>query len=251
MSRKTSSKAGSRMFTGESQRTAADLLRYFTDLIYTAIGYMVSNGDVGPFVGHNAMLRWTSMQDVAYFDEDEVIKFWSESSVSEDFDMSLRLQRQNWTIRFATYTGEGFKEGVSLTIYDEITRWEKYAYGCSELVFNPLKDWLRKGPFTPLIRRFVTSKTPIASKLSTIGYIASYYAIGSAWIFSLVNYFLIGWADTLIDKWYLPSFNVFIGLVFVFSFLSNICLAWLRYRTSARTNLVESCKPHSLSFIEF
>jgi len=215
-------------------------ISYFTDLIYTAIGYMVSNGDVGPFVGHNAMLRWTSMQDVAYFDEDEVIKFWSESSVSEDFDMSLRLQRQNWTIRFATYTGEGFKEGVSLTIYDEITRWEKYAYGCSELVFNPLKDWLRKGPFTPLIRRFVTSKTPIASKLSTIGYIASYYAIGSAWIFSLVNYFLIGWADTLIDKWYLPSFNVFIGLVFVFSFLSNICLAWLRYRTSARTNLVES-----------
>ncbi|CZT49585.1 uncharacterized protein RSE6_10455 [Rhynchosporium secalis] len=174
-------------------------ISYFTDLIYTAIGYMVSNGDVGPFVGHNAILRWQSMQDVAYYDEDEVIKFWSECSVSEDFDMSLRLQHENWTIRFATYTGEGFKEGVSLTIYDEITRWEKYAYGCSELVFHPLKTWPRKGPFTPVIRRFITSKTPIAAKISTIGYIGSYYAIGSAWIFSLANYFLIGWAETMID----------------------------------------------------
>ncbi|KAL2072785.1 hypothetical protein VTL71DRAFT_12128 [Oculimacula yallundae] len=216
-------------------------ISYFTDLIYTAIGYMVSNGDVGPFVGHNAFLRWQSMQDVAYFDEeDEVIKFWSECSVSEDFDMSLRLQRENWIIRFATYTGEGFKEGVSLTIYDEITRWEKYAYGCSELVFHPLKNWPRKGPFTPLVRRFITSNTPIAAKLSTIGYIASYYAIGSAWIFSLANYFLIGWAESMIDKWYLPSFNVFIGLLFIFSFVCNISLALLRYRTNARTNLIES-----------
>lgn len=27
-----------------------------------------------------------------------------------------------------------FKEGVSLTVFDELLRWEKYAYGCSELV---------------------------------------------------------------------------------------------------------------------
>ena len=203
---------------------------------------MVSNGDVGPFVGHNAMLRWQAMQDVAFYDEDKVIKFWSESSVSEDFDMSLRLQLEDWIVRFASYTGEGFKEGVSLTIYDEITRWEKYAYGCSEIVFHPFKEWPRKGPFTKVIRHFITSKTPIAAKLSMIGYIASYYAIGSAWIFSLVNYFLVGWADTLIDRWYLPSFNVFIGLLFIFSFVCNISLALLRYRTGSKNNLVELCK---------
>lgn len=27
-----------------------------------------------------------------------------------------------------------FKEGVSLTAFDELLRWEKYSYGCSELV---------------------------------------------------------------------------------------------------------------------
>ena len=202
---------------------------------------MVSNGDVAPFVGHNAIIRWQAMQDIAYYDEDLVVKFWSESSVSEDFDMSLRLQYENWTIRFASYTGEGFKEGVSLTIYDEITRWEKYAYGCSELVFHPLKDWPRKGPFTKVIRQFLTSKTPLASKFSTIGYIGSYYAIGASWIFSLVNYFLVGWASGEIDNWYLQSFDVFIGLLFIFSFVCNISLALLRYRTETK-GLLKGCK---------
>jgi len=192
---------------------------------------MVSNGDVAPFVGHNAVLRWQAMQDVAYYDEDEVIKFWSESSVSEDFDMALRLQFKNWIIRFAAYTKEGFKEGVSLTIYDEIIRWEKYAYGCSELIFHPLKDWPRKGPFTKLIRQFLGSTAPVASKFSVLGYVGSYYAIGLGWIAILVNYFLIGWADGLVDNWYLQSFDVYIGLLFIFGFVCNVSLALLRYRT--------------------
>lgn len=202
---------------------------------------MVANGDVAPFVGHNAIIRWQSMQDVSYYDEDCVVKFWSESSVSEDFDMSLRLQFKDWTVRFATYTGEGFKEGVSLTIYDELTRWEKYAYGCSELVFHPLKDWPRKGPFTKTIRDFIWSNTPVASKLSTLGYVGSYYAIGSSWIFSLVNFFLVGWANGLIDNWYLQSFDVFIGLLFIFSGVCNVSLAMLRYRAGSK-NLIRGCK---------
>lgn len=45
--------------------------------------------------------------------------------VSEDFDMSLRLQMQNFIVRLATYHEGGFKEGVSLTVYDELARWEK------------------------------------------------------------------------------------------------------------------------------
>jgi len=102
---------------------------FFTNLIYTAIRYGVANGDVSPFVGHNAVLRWSALQAVSYEDEDGYDKFWSESHVSEDFDMSLRLQISGYIIRLAAYTGDGFKEGVSLTVYDEIARWEKYAFG--------------------------------------------------------------------------------------------------------------------------
>lgn len=34
---------------------------------------------------------WSALQEVSYDDEDGYEKFWSESHVSEDFDMSLRL----------------------------------------------------------------------------------------------------------------------------------------------------------------
>lgn len=90
-------------------------ITFFTNLIYTAIKYGVANGDVAPFVGHNAMLRWSAVQDVA-FETDGVLKFWSESHVSEDFDMALRLQIKGYITRLAAWAGDGFKEGVSLTV---------------------------------------------------------------------------------------------------------------------------------------
>ncbi len=51
------------------------------------------------------------------------------------------LQVKGFIGRYITYTGPDFKEGLSLTVHDEITPWRKYAFGCSELVFNPLKQW--------------------------------------------------------------------------------------------------------------
>jgi hypothetical protein len=109
-----------------------------------------ANGEVAPFVGHNAyvlsascihnvhantfgimrsFLRWQAVQDAAFIDRDGKEKIWSESHVSEDFDMALRLQMRGYIIRWATYTKCGFKEGVSLTVDDELNRWQKYAYG--------------------------------------------------------------------------------------------------------------------------
>jgi membrane glycosyltransferase len=101
-------------------------ITFFTNMIYSMIKFAVANGDVAPFVGHNAMLRWSALQGVSYdCEQDSFEKFWSESTVSEDFDMSLRLQCEGYTVRLAAYKGHGFKEGVSLTVYDELNRWEK------------------------------------------------------------------------------------------------------------------------------
>lgn len=132
----------SRCFELRISKSVSDLqfqVTYFTDVVYTAIKYGVGCGDVSPFVGHNAFLRWKAIQSIQYVDpSDGQTKWWSDAHVSEDFDISLRLQMQGMTVRLATYHNGGFKEGVSLTLYDELTRWEKYAYGCNELVFNPL-----------------------------------------------------------------------------------------------------------------
>jgi len=205
-------------------------ITYFTNLIYSAIRYTVSNGDVAPFVGHNAILRWQAIQQVSYRDEDCYDKFWSESHVSEDFDMSLRLQVNGYIIRLAAWAGDGFKEGVSLTVYDELARWEKYAYGCNELLFNPIRFWLIKGPFTHLFNTFLFSNIRFTSKITIISYIGTYYAIGAAWILTLANYFAIGWFNGYLDKYYLNSWNVWFGLVVVFVGLGNVSLAVMRYR---------------------
>ncbi|KAK4186324.1 putative glycosyltransferase [Podospora australis] len=212
-------------------------ITFFTNLIYSAIRYTVSNGDVAPFVGHNAILRWSAIQQVSYEDEDGYEKFWSESHVSEDFDMSLRLQCSGYIIRLAAWAGEGFKEGVSLTVYDELARWEKYAYGCNELLFHPIRMWIWKGPFTPLFRRFLFSNIRFTSKITVISYIGTYYAIGAAWIMTSVNYFLMGWFNGYLDKYYVDSWQVWFSIIIVFNGLGNVALAVMRYRVGERNIL--------------
>jgi membrane glycosyltransferase len=95
-----------------------------------------ANGEVAPFVGHNAFLRWRALQDCSFIDPwDKKEKIWSEENVSEDFDMAMRLIKGSWAIRWATYSNGGFKEGVSLTVDDELNRWQKYAYGTQCLLY--------------------------------------------------------------------------------------------------------------------
>ncbi|KAF4535497.1 putative glycosyl transferase family 2 protein [Lasiodiplodia theobromae] len=213
-------------------------ITYFTNLIYTQIRYSVAGGDVAPFVGHNAWLRWSAVQNIAYdCKDDHREKYWSEATVSEDFDMALRLQTEGYTIRLGAYKGDGYKEGVSLTVYDELARWEKYAYGCSELIFHPLRYWPVRGPFTKLFRRFIVSSMPLPSKLTIMAYIGTYYAIGSAWILTLLNYFIIGWFNGYYDHYYTSSFEIYFGIVVVFNALGNVSLGILRYRTEEKALL--------------
>ncbi|KAK0635786.1 glycosyl transferase family group 2-domain-containing protein [Bombardia bombarda] len=209
---------------------------WFTNLIYSAITFAVACGDACPFVGHNAMLRWKAIQDAAaYTDEDGYEKYWSESHVSEDFDMALRLQVAGYSLRYAAYTGDGFKEGVSLTVYDELARWEKYAYGCNELLFHPFRFWLLRGPFTPLFKSFMWSSIPLPKKLTILAYIGTYYALAAVWCTSLANYFITGWFYGLYDKYYFDSFAIYVSIVVVFTGLGNVALAVLRYRLNERS----------------
>ncbi|KAK4989057.1 hypothetical protein LTR50_003526 [Elasticomyces elasticus] len=211
-------------------------ITFFTNLIYTQIRYAVANGDVAPFVGHNAVLRWAALQEIAYDDQDDDReKYWSEATVSEDFDMALRLQTAGYLVRLGAYTGDGFKEGVSLTVYDELARWEKYAYGCNELIFHPIRYWFTRGPFTPLFKKFMTSNMPLPSKITILAYIGTYYAIGSAWLLTLANYFLTGWFNGHLDHYYIDSFKIYFAIIIVFSGLGNFALAVLRYRIEEKS----------------
>jgi hypothetical protein len=69
-------------------------IAHFTRRINKCISMACANGEVAPFVGHNAFLRWSALQDAAFNDpgDNDRKKIWSETNVSEDFDMALRLQ---------------------------------------------------------------------------------------------------------------------------------------------------------------
>ncbi|KID59983.1 hypothetical protein MAN_10233, partial [Metarhizium hybridum] len=212
-------------------------ITYFTNLIYSSIRFSIGSGEVAPFVGHNAFLRWQAVQDVGVPEEDGYVPYWSESHVSEDFDIALRLQMKGNIIRVADYHDNEFKEGVSLTIYDEIARWQKYAYGVNEMIFHPIHRWIYKGPFTPLFYTYITSNIMVSSKISILAYMCSYYALGSAMFLTALNYFIVGWFRDDLASSYLTSWNVLLSLIVVFNAAGPIALAIVRYRTGEKALL--------------
>ncbi|KAG8221569.1 glycosyl transferase family group 2-domain-containing protein [Butyriboletus roseoflavus] len=200
-------------------------IAFFTRRINKCISMACANGEVAPFVGHNAFLRWQALQDAAFVDSaDGKQKIWSESNVSEDFDMALRLQLRGYIIRWASYSKGSFKEGVSLTVDDELNRWQKYAYGCSELLFNPLVQWWRKGPINHQIHKFLWSSAPTHYKISMLA-----YGISVSVTLSFLNYFLLGFQFP-VDGFYMHSFEIWLATTVVFFGLGNLAYALLQYR---------------------
>jgi hypothetical protein len=162
------------------------------------------------------------------------------------------LQINGFVVRLAAYHDGGFKEGVSLTVYDELARWEKYAYGCNELVFHPLIHWWHRGPITPLFRKFLFSNIKVTSKITSmyaryaletltlicvivIAYIGTYYAVASAIPLTLANYLIVGWFSSNVDQFYITSWKIFVGMAVVFNVLSPLAYAMLRHRLGQKT----------------
>ncbi|KAF5378270.1 hypothetical protein D9615_008739 [Tricholomella constricta] len=206
-------------------------ITHFTRRINKCISLGCANGEVAPFVGHNAFLRWSAVQDAAFVDPIDPKggkKQWSEANVSEDFDLALRLLLKGYTLRWATYSEGGFKEGVSLTVVDELARWQKYAYGCNEIIFNPLVKWWKDGPISPQLRGFVWSRAPVHYKIGMMS-----YGIAAATLGSILNYLLLGLAPQL-DRFYLHSFEILLACTVVFPGVGNLGYTLLEYRLGHR-----------------
>ncbi len=170
-------------------------ISHFTDHIYRiSFVYSSATGNSAPLVGHNAILRWKAIHDASYivkntYNDDYQIMYWSEDKVSEDFDMSLRMQSIGYTSRYIGYAN-GFEEGVSLTVCEEINRLKKYAYGVNEILFFPVYECFANGILSIQIKKFMFCKTiPIHTKFSIIIYMASYYALATTPILTIVQYF--------------------------------------------------------------
>ena len=201
-----------------------DCVSHFTEHIYSiSFAYCTSNGNPAPFVGHNAMLR-TEAMEISSWIKDGSQYFWAEDKVSEDFDMSLRMQIKGFTGRYIGYD-LGFMEGVSLSVLEEINRFCKYSYGVNEIFLNPISLWTKVGILSPNIKRFMMSnQVPIYTKFNIIAYMGSYYACAMGPIITIIQYFAytysLYWREVLSNSLY-----VIITCVILYSVLlplSNI-----------------------------
>ncbi|KAI0033593.1 glycosyl transferase family group 2-domain-containing protein [Vararia minispora EC-137] len=196
-------------------------IAHFTRRINKCISMGCANGEVAPFVGHNAFLRWSAIQEAAFEDP-------------EDGNKKKAHMLKNYIIRWATYSDGGFKEGVSLTADDELNRWQKYSYGCNELIFHPLKDWWRYGPITKQLRTFLWTDAPVHYKLSMMSYMFSYYGLAAAFTLSVLNYVLLGFSFS-VDGFYLHSFEIWLACTVVFPGAGNLGFTLLEYRLGLRS----------------
>lgn len=200
----------------------------FTDHIYRqAFTLSTSGGNPAPLVGHNVFIRTSALKAVSWKDERTMKRYyWSEEHVSEDFDFSMRLQSKGFITRYVSYCGEGFMEGVSLNVLEEISRLKKYAYGTNEIMLIPIREWYRKGVFSNVFKRYIFSdKIGLTAKYNMLAYMGTYYAMGFGPILSVINYF--AYRDGLWKYLIVPSIDVLISVIIVFGILlpiATVCI---------------------------
>lgn len=191
---------------GESYYT--NMLTVYTDALYQ--GHFLLSSIMGchpPLVGHSIFLRteavkqcgrmrtlrkaqrWLRNIGLQFLPVDQVgfsnlhaenrIEYWSESHVSEDFELMLHLYNLGFNGRYCAYPDCEFQEGITRTFDEEAGRHRKFALGAHELVFNPFNEMLGHGVFTPLFNTFLRCDIPSYYKVFLTAYLCSYTSGGA------------------------------------------------------------------------
>uniref|UniRef100_A0A383WC27 Glycosyltransferase 2-like domain-containing protein n=1 Tax=Tetradesmus obliquus TaxID=3088 RepID=A0A383WC27_TETOB len=233
-------------FTEQNRNYWEEYVSAFTKTIYfQGIAVSVAFGDNSPLVGHNAFLRWSALRAIAFTDETcrtGEVKVWGEDSVSEDFDLYIRLATVGSLGRYVMYTGDEFQEGVSLTYMDEVIKFKKFAYGACELLFNPIKQWPTKGPFNSKFLAYMRNKNiRWYQKTSLLAYLSSYLAMAAAFYACMLEGVLSvvdpGWHDYFMMR----GFDVMLTCTVVFIGIGTFCNAifyqWRRLGAEKQPNM--------------
>ena len=146
-------------------------------------------------------------------------KFWSESHVSAQLDLNFRLLVTGYRSKLAHYTqnigSHSFVQDVSATIGNELQLKEQLAYGTSELIFNPLRTWLWRGPFTPLVRKLVMSNLTLAQKVDFYRSCMTPFTLALSLPVAIFHYFYIGFHRKPGDSRYIKCWWIFLSALAV------------------------------------
>lgn len=220
------------MQPSEGQNSAWNtLISHFTDNIYSLSFVLVTAfGDPSPFVGHNAFLRLAALREVAL--EGKATTLFSEDHVSEDFECSMRLQNGGWIGRYVVLPpATEFEEGVTLNVFDEVIRLQKYAFGISELILNPISKWgTQSGILGDTFKKYLRSaNVSLTTKYNIIGYMGTWYALAIIPFAVTIHYFGYFYCP----YWHrlaVTSENIMYGCAIVFSALTPIATIILKWK---------------------
>jgi len=187
------------------------MIEAYTDALYQ--GHFLLSSILGchpPLVGHSIFLRseaikqcgrmrnlrnaqrWLQNIGLPFLSVDQVgfknlhgglrMEYWSESHVSEDFELMIHLYNIGYNGRYIAFPGCEFQEGVTRTFDEEAGRHRKFALGAHELIFNPFQEMVGHGIFTPLFKTFIHCDIPSYYKIFLTAYLFSYTAGGTYFI---------------------------------------------------------------------
>jgi hypothetical protein len=217
-------------FTEQCNNYWEQLISFFTKKIYIGgIGFSTALGDCCPLVGHNAFIRWKDLNTYAVNS-----KYWSEDTVSEDFEFFIRLANNNKFGRYITYTGTSFQEGISLTYIDEIIKMKKFTFGACEMCFNPIKTWFKKGIVSKTLVSFLSSKyIRWYQKVNTCVYLSTYFALAAAFYYVIAEGICSIVYPEFYNNFMIRSFDVMLTCVFIFGITSIVGEIVLQWRLNA------------------
>lgn len=234
------------------------MLGVYTDALYQ--GHFLLSSILGchpPLVGHSIFLRteavkqcgrvrtlrkaqqWLERIGLHFLPVDQVgfanlqaenrIEYWSESHVSEDFELMIHLYSLGFNGRYCAYPDCEFQEGITRTFDEEAGRHRKFALGAHELVFNPFQEMMSHGIFTPIFRTFVTCDIPSYYKIFLTAYLSS-YAAGGAYVivFTIAAIMRIFDGDGAFD--FISAFNP--ASVIILNFIVYFVIGYITFLIS-------------------
>jgi len=205
--------------------------RYLRNLFQLVMPVTTQGGDHASLMGHNAFLRKSAMREVALRGEDGSLHYWSETQVAEDFDLLFRMHGAGYFGRYVAFPGLDFGEGMRRTFSEEAAWIRKIAFGTSNLMFNPIREWSRLGILQKSYRDYLKSRTvPMHTKVNLNVYLISYYGFAVVFLAALAQVFLLPLGYVL--EVFFPTYAIIIlAQNFIISgVLHPLALSILRHR---------------------
>ena len=213
---------------------------HFTCHIYNGILVATALNSMAPLVGHNALLNFKLLDDIAITDNENNFKYyWSEDRISEDFDCMMIGCEKGYIGRYSTSSGV-FLEGVSFSYMTEYFKVSKFACGAAELTFNPISKWFVKGGgfFSSDIIGFIYCKEiEWYNKLAILSYILNFIAIAQAHIAMFYNLLFFEKLFYLLPYSLLPVNLMFEGMI-VWGLINTIINVVFSKRVNFNTSVV-------------